>query len=78
MLFRSDLVDCMHDVVDVPVFAHPGAMAVDQLVQWQVDPVDWLLHPEKTPNWDPEILLTPGYQQMIEVTHKNGNKIFNH
>ena len=71
-----DLVDFMHDVVDVPVFAHPGAMAVDQLVQGQVDPVDWLLHPEQTPNWDPEILLTPGYQQMIEATHKNGNKIF--
>ena len=72
----ADLVDFMSDVVDVPVFAHPGAMAVDRLVQWQVDPVDWLLHPEQTPNWDPQILLTPGYQQMIEATHKNGNKIF--
>ena len=71
-----DLVDFMSDVVDVPVFAHPGAMAVDKLVQWQVDAVDWLLHPEQTPNWDPEILLTPGYQQLIEATHKNGNKIF--
>jgi len=72
----SDLVDFMSDVVAVPIFAHPGAMAVDQRVQWGVDSVEWLLHPEKTPNWDPEILLTPGYQQMIKNAHKEGNKIF--
>ena len=72
----ADLVDFMSDVVDVPVFAHPGAMAVDQRVQWGVDAVEWLLHPERTPNWDPEILLTPGYQRMIEGAHRNGNKIF--
>ena len=71
-----DLVDFMSDVVSVPVFAHPGAMAVDQNVQWGVESVEWLLHPEKTPNWDPEILLTPGYQQMIKNTHKEGNKFF--
>ena len=64
------------DLLDVPVFAHPGAQAVDQLVQWQVDPLEWLLHPERTPNWDPQILLTPGYQRIIEGVHKNGLKIF--
>jgi hypothetical protein len=72
----GDLVDFMSDVVDIPVFAHPGAMAVDQHVQWGVDSVEWLLHPERTPNWDPEILLTPGYQLMIKAAHRNGNKIF--
>jgi hypothetical protein len=72
----SDLVNFMSDVVDVPVFAHPGAMAVDRQVQWGVDAVEWLLHPERTPNWDPEIFLTPGYQQMIEAAHQSGNKIF--
>jgi hypothetical protein len=71
-----DLVDFMSDVVDVPVFAHPGAMAVDRLVQWQVDAVEWLLHPERTPNWDPQILLAPGYQRMIKAAHAKGNKIF--
>ena len=72
----ADLVDFMSDVVDVPVFAHPGAMAVDQHVQWGVDALEWLLHPERTPNWDPEILLTPEYQRMIKTAHRNGNKIF--
>ena len=34
------------------------------------------MHPERTPNWDPEILLTPEYQRMIKAAHRNGNKIF--
>ncbi len=72
----ADFVDIMPDLIDVPVFAHPGAMAVDSLVQWQVDAVDWLLHPERTPNWDPEIMLTPGYQRIIEAAHRNGSRIF--
>lgn len=71
-----DLVNDMSDVVDVSIFAHPGALAIDAIVQWQVDSVEWLLHPEKTPNWDPEILLTPGYQEVINAAHKSGNKIF--
>jgi hypothetical protein len=74
----GDLVNFMSDVVDVPVFAHPGAMAVDRHVQWGVDAVEWLLHPERTPNWDPEIFLTPGHQQMIKAAHQNGNKIFSY
>ncbi|MDP7397628.1 MAG: hypothetical protein QF541_12220 [Lentisphaeria bacterium] len=71
-----DLVTDMADVVDVPVFAHPGALAVDQQVQWQVDAIAWLLHPERTPNWDPEIFLSPSYQNLITRTHEKGNKIF--
>ncbi len=72
----ADLVDSMGDVVDVPIFAHPGAQAVDRLVQWHVDPVEWLLHPERTPNWNPEIMLTPSRRKIIEAAHKNGNRIF--
>ncbi len=72
----ADLVNFMSDVVGNPIFAHPGAMGVDQSVQWQVDPVQWLLHPELYPNWDPQVLLAPEYQQLIKTAHKHGNKMF--
>ena len=72
----ADLVTAMSDLVDVPVFAHPGALAVDQGVQWHVDAVQWLLYPERTPNWDPQIMLTPRYQGLIKAAHEAGNRIF--
>jgi len=72
----ADLVNAMSDVVGVPIFAHPGAMGVDQTVQWQVDPVEWLLHPDLYPNWDPQVMLAPEYQQLIKTAHEYGNKVF--
>lgn len=72
----ADLVNFMSDVVANPIFAHPGAMGVDQYVQWQVDPVEWLLHPDLFPNWDPQLLLAPEYQQLIKTAHQRGNKVF--
>ena len=72
----ADLVDFMSDCVNVPVFAHPGAMGVGRDVQWHVDAVEWLLHPERTPNWNPEILLTPRFQEIVKTAHQNGNRIF--
>ncbi len=70
------LVNDMSDAVKIPIFAHPGAMAADQYVQWQVGNEDWILRPEMYPNWDINLMLTPEIQGLIKKAHQYGNKIF--
>ena len=64
------------DLLDCAVLLHPGAVLVDQYQQWQVKPRDYLLRRQRMLTYDPELLLTPHYQQMIKAVHRNGFKIF--
>jgi hypothetical protein len=71
-----DFFDIAGDVIDRPVLAHLGALAVDAHEQWQFTARDWLLNRQQMIKWDPEVFLLPEYQRSIRGAHEKGHKIF--
>ena len=64
------------DLLDVPVFPHPGHLLWDQGAQ-EVTAAEFLLNPEDMKlYYDPDWLMTPDMQTMIDAVHQNGYDIF--